>query len=472
MTSDATTASGPVTYGELLDLATAHLTRAALALAHQPPASGGALTRTVTAYREVIHAFGGHLAAVLNGRSRWVMVDEATHDALVEAGRLKTALQRAVPVRPRDLPRDGPGSVIGCYRDAARTLRAASDLLATHLDPATGQARSPEATRLRYLGERGPVVRRLAALVAATAETEHLMRRLAGDVQNRGEVLGVGLPDLGRVRETASATLGETVLTHARGDPAAAPVFDQATVARPTVRTADPFTEITDRVAVIRRAAWDLLHQEHPSLHAITDIARLATHIEATRFRLTAHRTTPLSSVTAPKAAAWHQVWTELRQLRGLTPPDADIRGHSRAVEGLIARCARPGPADTRRGPAPDGAGTAVSVIDLGDPENRRRLAAVLRDAGDQLAETAPSTHTTLDRLTHARQLYVPAGPAEIGEGTLTWHAGKPHWQAGTIPPDKTRAVNAAYRTLDAAYTGPPAATVSAPALGAGPQSA
>jgi hypothetical protein len=416
----------------------------------------------------VIHAFGGHLAAVLNGRSRWVMVDEATHDALVEARRLKTALQRAVPVRPRDLPRDGPGSVIGCYRDAARTLRAASDLLATHLDPATGQTRSPEATRLRYLGERGPVVRRLAALVAATAEAEPLMRRLAGDVQNRGEVLGVGLPDLGRVRETASATLGETV-THARGDPAAAPVFDQATVARPTVRTGDPFTEITDRVAVIRRTAWDLLYQEHPSLHAITDIARLATHIEATRFRLTAHRATPLSPLTAPKAAAWHQVWTELRQLRGLTPPDADIRGHARVVEGLIARFARPGPADTMRWPVSDGAGTA-SMIDLGDPENRRRLATVLRHAGDQLAETAPWTHTTLDRLTQTGQLYVPAGPAEIGEGTLTWNAGNPHWQAGTIPPDKTRAVNAAYRALDAAYTGPPAATVSAPALGAGPQ--
>lgn len=459
---------GPVTYGELLDLTGTHLIRAGIALATQPPATGRELTRTVIAYREVVHAFGDHLAAVVTAPSRSKLIDDATRYSLAQARRLKTELQQAVRVRPRDLPRDAPGSAIGCYRDVARAVRAASDLLATHLDPATGKLRSPESSPLWALGDRGPVVRRLAALVGTAAETEPLLRRLAGHLGGRGEVLGVGLPDLTIVRDLARASVLEAT-AQARGDPGVASAVEQVTVARPAGRTDDPLIEITDRVTAIRRAAWDLLRQEHPSLHVITDIARLATHIEATRFRLTAHRTAALTSVTAPKAGAWHQVWTELRQLRGLTAPDPEVREHARCVERLITRVVRPGALDLSGGPEVDGA--AAAVMDLREAEARRLLAAVLRDAGDQLADTAPWTHTTLDRLTQAGALYVPAGPAEIGEGALTWNAGKPAWRAATIPPDKTRAVNAAYRALDAAYAGPPTGSMHlAPDVAAAPQ--
>lgn len=459
---------GPVTYGELLDLTSAHLIRAGIALAMQPPVTGRELTRTVIAYREAVHAFGDHLAAVLTAPSRSKLIDDATRESLAQGRRLKTELQQAVPVRPRGLPQDAPGSAIDSYRAAARTVRAASDLLATHLDSATGQLRSPESSPLWALGDRGPVVRRLAALVGTAAVTEPLLRRLAEHLAGRDEVLGVGLPDLTAVRDLASASLQEAA-AQARGDPGAASAVEQVTVARPAVRTDDPLTEITDRVTAIRRAAWDQLRQEHPSLHTITDIARLATHIEATRFRLTAHRTAPLTSVTAPKAGAWHQVWTELRQLRGLTAPDLEVREHARAVERLITRVVRPGATDLHDRIEVNGV-TAPSM-DLREAEARRRLAAVLREAGDQLAGTAPWTHTTLDRLTRASELYVPAGPAEIGEGALTWNAGKPTWGAATIPPDKTRAINAAYRTLDAACAGPPTGSMHlAPEVAAAPQ--
>jgi hypothetical protein len=182
-----------------------------------------------------------------------------------------------------------------------------------------------------------------------------------------------------------------------------------------------------------------------PSLPAIVDIARLATQIEATRFRLTA-RDIPLTAQNAPKAGAWHRIWTGLRGLRGLTGPQPDIREHAHAVQDRLRDLLHP---QTDEGAAADDVTARRATL---DPQLRRDLAAVLRDAGDQLAQTAPWTHTALHRLAQTGNLYVPAGPAEIGQGTLRWEHGRPIWAPALIPQDKIRAVDAAYRGLGGAY--------------------
>lgn len=380
------------------------------------------------------------------------------------------ALQQAVPVRPGELPRrHHPDSAIGHYRAAARTLRAARpDLLATHIDPRTAEFRSPESSLLRHLGERGPVLRRLAGMVAAIAETEPLLRRLASHVGHPVNTPQGELPDLSEVLDSAHAAASTAGLEHTDGDTGVpARILEQATVARPSIRTNDPLVEITDRVTAIRRGAWDQLQQPDPSLHAITDIARLATHIEATRFRLTAHRAAPLTSVTAPKAGAWHQIWTELRQLRSLNPPDLDLRAHARAVEQLIARCARTGGADTigvsgggRRGARP------------GRYRNRRLLAAVLREAGDQLAQTAPWTLTTLDRPTSAGSSTSRLAPPKSAKAPSPGTPANPSGPRRPSRPPRPAPSTPPTWGLDAAYTGPLTGSVDlAPAAGVIPPS-
>lgn len=68
------------------------------------------------------------------------------------------------------------------------------------------------------------------------------------------------------------------------------------------------------------------------------------------------------------------------------------------------------------------------------------------------VASTAYVSRGTLDRLAQADQLFVAGGPAEVGEGTLTWHAGKPVWAPAPMPQDKSSALKTAYRRLEGAY--------------------
>ena len=69
-------------------------------------------------------------------------------------------------------------------------------------------------------------------------------------------------------------------------------------------------------------------------------------------------------------------------------------------------------------------------------------------------ALTGPATwtHAALHRLIQTGHLYVPAGPADTGEGTLNWASGKASWSPAQVPLDKIRAVNAAYRDIEGTY--------------------
>ena len=131
----------------------------------------------------------------------------------------------------------------------------------------------------------------------------------------------------------------------------------------------------------------------------------------------------------------------------GSPEPHPEIREHARAVEDLIrdvlARGQPVGRADTAAGrrtwPTPRPAATSPPSCATPATNSPR---------------PPPGPSAALHHLVQTGNLYVPAGPAEIGEGTLTWDRGKPVWTPTPVSPDKIRAVNAAYRQVEAVSRG------------------
>jgi hypothetical protein len=481
---------GQVTYGELLDIAAGHVMSAAAALAVHPPATRSEASALIGAHRALQHAARVNLAAVIGGPGRLEAIRGAPHPSLAEyhAVGLHDALQRAVVRRPgptgwhahrvTDAGADSlqtgaevrPGAAQH-WQAAARALGAATDLLATYTDPATGAPRSPDTPSLHAEAGRRVALRRLAALVGVVADIEPPLRWAATSAGLNRSQIALALPDLAAVRDHAGTLIGLS-------DPPTGPDEDLAgsvalidlAVAQPTIRTGHPLHEITDRITALRHLAWQLATDPHASVASLADIARLAVHVESARFRLTAPAHAPLTATTAPKAGAWHATWLELRRLRTPVAPDPAIRSHTRAVEALLADVVRRNPVALN-----DEDGTS---LDLTAGSARRDLAAVLRSAGDQLGDIAGWNQATLTRLATTGFVYQPGTRDHLAEGHFSWDGGKILPDPMSIAPETLRAVNLAYRAVRTHYAsttaspvhGNPSARSSPPSNGAGPQ--
>ncbi len=219
--------------------------------------------------------------------------------------------------RPAD-PIGAPSVVATRCRSAAVTVRAAADLLATHLD-AGGAPRSAEAVMLQDPQQ----VLRAAGLVAdVVLEAARCAEVLAAQAGRTG----IGAAQLARMVGDP-ARLAGTAQRCRQTAPRRPCVLAGLGPARSRPRSAPAAAELADRLAQLRQYAWRLAHTPRVSTTTLADLAAVATDLNG--FAAAAGWPT-----SAP--GAWRTLRTTLSELRTTTPPSAAVRGEAALVRRLL----------------------------------------------------------------------------------------------------------------------------------------
>ena len=143
------------------------------------------------------------------------------------------------------------------------------------------------------------------------------------------------------------------------------PLLVELEVARPGIRTDDPFVELGDRVRRLRRTAWQLTHEPHVGMQCLTDYAAAAVivHTHAAAYLTRGISGDVVDLPARPMARRAHQgraAWTlahlEARQLRtaalGLEVVRADLLAVRDLCRRLLPLGASVSGEDLRRGSA------------------------------------------------------------------------------------------------------------------------
>jgi hypothetical protein len=391
----------PATHGDLLRIATTHITAAQGILAADPAPDRHGARAELLAYRELLHALRVHAQHLLGtNRAETIRRVVSPHPADFAALHLIDTLAAAVHRRPCPLgghTTPPPGTVADHWLLAARSVRAAGDLLASHRDTTTGGWRSPDSHHLDERPVRSEGIRRIAELVAIVAGDEPTLRTRCRRSGMTWSDVRKPLPDLIAVRATASEVLAVPV------DAVADALFDALTVARPNMRRQDPLDELLDRLAHLRQNAWELQDAENVSIDTLTAIAVAAiTWHRATVPRKTSQArsdqaTGGLDGTTARSLhplAAWRAVRAYLGQLATLAAADLDADGDARALVGLLHRFAWP---------------DAVITATQSDDGRPFLTDDTLSRGGRVFAQVAACNRSTVENLAASDQLWMPA---------------------------------------------------------------
>jgi hypothetical protein len=228
-------------------------------------------------------------------------------------------------------PKAGEPAAATGLRRAIALVNAASDLLATHTQPAGGlRPVADDALATASLGSAIASPARLCALLSPT-EPFALTARAAGLPRDEVDRL------LPLVNSLEPATW--TAMT-ANGFPTAG--LDAVRLAHPPIRTDTAAIEWTDRLDRVTRRV--LAHERRGDLAARTaaDIARLG--LITTRYLTTTGDTTHL----AAEVTSWATLLQQLSALRSLTPHDLVIRHDVQTMVDLTAEQDPHDPAFTR----------------------------------------------------------------------------------------------------------------------------
>ena len=228
---------------------------------------------------------------------------------------------------------DGPGMA---WSDAAVSLHAATDLLATHHDH--GQARTPEALQLEEPWVRAAGLAGIGALVGVVLGAERDLVLRAGQAGMAWKEVDRLLPDLSSLRGPARALAAPVDLAPAHGS------LRALTVARPGVRTDDPIVELGDRLLRLRRVAWQLTREPHVGISTLSDFAAAAVTFHGhAHAHLRSEEASPVHRLwrgdmerrMLGARAAWSQVNLQSREMRTATPPAGFVRAETLAIREL-----------------------------------------------------------------------------------------------------------------------------------------
>lgn len=400
--TSSTDADRPATHGDLLRIAMMHVTAAQGTLAVDPAPDRHAARAELLAYRELLHALRVHAQHLLGtNRAETIRQVVSPHPADFAALHLIDTLADAVHRRP--CPRSGhttppPGTVADHWLRAARAVRAAGDLLATHRDTTTGAWRSPDSHHLDERHVRFAGIRRIAELVVRVAGDEPAFRTRCRRSGMSWNEVRRPLPDLVAVRATASEVLAVPI------DAVADAFIDALTLARPKLRRQDPLDELRDRLARLRHSAWELKDAEGVSIDTLTAIAAAAiTWHRVTVRRKAGHSCSEqaargIDGTTARSLqalAAWGAVRACLRPLVTLTTADPEVDGDVRALVGLLHRLSRPDAAVI----------TTTQVVD----DEAFLTDDVFTGGATVLAQVAAFNRATVEHLAATGQIWMPA---------------------------------------------------------------
>jgi len=325
------------TYGDFVDAAIGHVAAAAVGLALGRITSPTAAMEAVAAYRRLLSAIYAHTSALFASPHRLdVIAGSASPDPRDAAAvQLVRGLKRFARLRGQvDCTVQGPGVA---WRDAAISLHAAADLLATHHNH-EGEARTPEALRLEEPAVRAAGLAGIGALAGFVLDAERDLGLRAGQAGMTWKHVDRLLPDLHSLQATARALAAPV-------EPGPAQCSMRAlTLARPCVRMDDPIVELGDRLLRLRRVAWQLTREPQVGISTLSDFAAAAVTFHAHAFA--ALRPAGAPPVDGPGGddlgggllvarAAWSQIHLQSREMRTATPCAGVVRADTFAIREL-----------------------------------------------------------------------------------------------------------------------------------------
>ena len=283
------------------------------------------------------------------------------------------------------------------WRQAAMTLRAASDLVATHFQ-ADGRPRTPDAasTNAESLDAGLVELGRLTAVILA-AEESLALRALQAGV--RKSVVHRQLPGFGPIA-TLAADLG------AVDDPGVAAAGVQLEALPQTwtpIRADDPISELDDRMHRLRQTTFTMAADPADSLATLRDITTIgiAVHAHTAAFHGARPTTAPGPALSGRGAEAlvfrgraWQQLHRELSHFVTLTSPPASVRDDLVALARILPSLA---PLDVR-------GSSATSA----DPASRR-VGASLNGAVAAMTDIGEHSATAFTALVRAGGLRINA---------------------------------------------------------------
>ncbi len=257
----STPGTATVTFSKLTQDSATQLVRARELARPPKPLDRVAALESVAAHQDLSHALT-HLARIVGGTGI------PGGDASLPKGGLGLvvgALGRVAAQSPWDAspPRSPVPSAIA---DAARLIRAAADLWATH-QASDGSPRSPEACRLRHPSTLAAAWREWSSLARHAASVADVLR-------DRAVSLGVEEAKLAGVTAYPREQSNDT-------DRVLHPV--DVSVARPPVRTnGGPAAELSDRLSRLRALAWELSRTGRAPAHVLRHLASIGTVVSRT----------------------------------------------------------------------------------------------------------------------------------------------------------------------------------------------
>jgi len=390
-----TGATGRTSYADLMGDAAHHAALASISLSREPISDSGNARATLESYWQLLKALHQHAWQLAGGSQRIEGISASAGPDQPDAAAVRFIDALARTSRHPATWDASPASGVGIdWSSAAASLRTATDLLSTHRDP-RGVRLTPEATMLDDPEVRAQGFSGLADIATTVLVAERDLGLRCGQAAVPWREVGRRLPDLEPARLAA-----HDLARDGRQEADGRDLLDQLEVARPGIRTDDPFVELGDRVRRLRQTAWQLTHEPHVGMQCLTDYAAAAVivHTHAGAY-LTSGISgdvsgSPVHSM-ARRAyhgrAAWTLAHLEGRQLRTATPGLALVRKDLLSVRDLCQRLLP--------------LGASVSGEDLAaDP---RQVRAMVNASIRAFTDIASSNAAVLENLSRTGQLYV-----------------------------------------------------------------
>lgn len=383
----------PVTYGRLLANATAYMREGNRQVHEVRLDDRDHAHHAIAAYSALLETVARHILTVV-GHARVAGLAASPHTDTLETAAVRLA--EVLPHHPHDLPFSPtpPAPPGHAWALAAGQLRAASDLLSTHVTP-RGEAHTPDANVVWDADARSAALARLGAFTATLVSAQDALALRAGQAGVSWSAVRRWLPSTATTLELAEAVRQASRVMDADGQR-----FDDLAPATMAVHDGTLHDELIERVARIRRTAWSLASNPDYSVRTLDDVARAGflTAAYTARFHhLDLHDpTTANRHPVARRVHAWLHLMGDLRGYQTPAPGNTELRHDTAAIHDLLETLVPTAGPDAGRGDAP------ASVPD-------RELAGVLHGAVAGTAQAAQWCGTAFARLARSGQIYLPA---------------------------------------------------------------
>ncbi|WP_298458214.1 hypothetical protein [uncultured Cellulomonas sp.] len=337
----------------------------------------------VTDRHAVLSALEAHIWALLTpGRAAGMR--SALHPDPVEAAALHLAEAITATIgadRPHPSLLDGPHSAWG---RSAKTLRAATDLIAVHHD-AAGSPRTPVAHLLESNAVRDAGLSHVAALALTTASVEDALALRVGQTGVPWPTVRAWLPGM---QDVALAARG---LAQAAGpaDPYALPHLGLVAT---RVRTGDVLVELTDRLLRVRHRAWEQMNSPERSIATLRDLATIGVAVHAHAAVFHAGPDGPAAPLIA-RGKSWQELSAKLAGMVSPVPRDDVVHDDLTGLARLLPAVAPLGEAGRS----------------LQSDSDARRTGAAFGGAVVLMTEVAEYNARTFAAINRTSTVYVPA---------------------------------------------------------------